>query len=199
MKTKEYVGIRQATKGGYIKCEVGGVADFLYPTSTKRRGRVQGEGQICPTITSENTGVCRVERKLNSNDKLLSEKELGQKLKREDQIKEDKYYEHLFGENGVYYPKDDVTEGEQKADWENCEYRIRKLTPRECFRIMDVSDENADKMLAINSATQCYKEAGNSIVVSVLCAIFSQLNIQDITPWNERTLEEKYALTALGK
>lgn len=198
MKTKEYVGIRQATKGGYIKCEVGGVADFLYPTSTKRRGRVQGEGQICPTITSENTGVCRVERNLNSNDKLLSEKELGQKLNREDQIKEDKYYEHLFGENGVYYPKDDVTEGEQKADWENCEYRIRKLTPRECGRIMDVEDKYIDKILSVNSNTQAYKEFGNSIVCSVLCAIFSQLNIQGIKCWNDRSLEERYALTAKG-
>ena len=39
---KEYVGIRQATKLGYEVMEVGGVADFLYPTSQFRRGRVQG-------------------------------------------------------------------------------------------------------------------------------------------------------------
>ena len=39
---KEYVGIKQATKRGYEIMEVGGVADFLYPTSQHRRGRVQG-------------------------------------------------------------------------------------------------------------------------------------------------------------
>ena len=52
------------------------------------------------------------------------------------------------------------------------EYKIRKLTPLECFRLMDVSDEDARKMLAVNSETQCYKQAGNSIVVAVLEKIF---------------------------
>ena len=64
---------------------------------------------------------------------------------------------------------------------------------------MDVTDEDADKMLSINSQTQCYKQAGNSIVCSVLCAVFSQLNIQGIKPWNERSTEEKKQLTALGQ
>lgn len=40
----EYIGIKQATKKGYIKMRVGGVADFSYPTSKDRRGRVQGGG-----------------------------------------------------------------------------------------------------------------------------------------------------------
>lgn len=55
------------------------------------------------------------------------------------------------------------------------DYRIRKLTPLECYRLMDVDDEDAKKMLAINSETQCYKQAGNSIVVSVLAAIFKNM------------------------
>ena len=37
-----YVGIKQATSKGYLECEIGGIADFLYPTSQHRRGRVQG-------------------------------------------------------------------------------------------------------------------------------------------------------------
>ena len=41
MMDREYVGIRQATQKGYIECEIGGVADFSYPTSKLRRGRVQ--------------------------------------------------------------------------------------------------------------------------------------------------------------
>lgn len=55
------------------------------------------------------------------------------------------------------------------------EYRIRKLTPRECFRLMDMTDEDFDKAQAVNSNTQLYKEAGNSIVVNVLVAILGQL------------------------
>lgn len=78
-------------------------------------------------------------------------------------------------------------------------FGVFKLTSRECGRLMDVEDEDIDKMQAINSNTQCYKQFGNSIVVSVLCAIFSMLNIRDITPWNDRTLEEQYELTALRK
>lgn len=59
----------------------------------------------------------------------------------------------------------------------NQEYRIRKLTPRECFRLMGVSDEDIDKMMSVNSNAQCYKQAGNSIVVPVLEAIFTRMFI----------------------
>ncbi|MCQ2598300.1 MAG: DNA cytosine methyltransferase, partial [Treponema sp.] len=56
-------------------------------------------------------------------------------------------------------------------------YRIRKLTPKECWRLMGFSDEDFAKAEAVNSNTQLYKQAGNSIVKDVLCAIFKQLNI----------------------
>lgn len=58
------------------------------------------------------------------------------------------------------------------------QYRIRKLTPRECGRLMGVSDENISKMAAVNSNTQLYKQFGNSIVVDVMCAMFKNLNIE---------------------
>lgn len=57
------------------------------------------------------------------------------------------------------------------------QYRIRKLTPRECGRLMGVSDEDIDKMATVNSNTQLYKQFGNSIVVDVMCAMFKNLNI----------------------
>ena len=60
---------------------------------------------------------------------------------------------------------------------EKPQYRIRKLTPRECGRQMGVSDEDIDKMAAVNSNTQLYKQFGNSIVVDVICAMFKNLNI----------------------
>ena len=57
----------------------------------------------------------------------------------------------------------------------NVNYRIRKLTPRECWRLMDFSDEDFEKAAEVNSNTQLYKQAGNSIVVNVLVAILGQL------------------------
>ena len=55
-------------------------------------------------------------------------------------------------------------------------YRIRKLTPRECFRLMGMRDDDIDKIQAAGiSNTQQYKIAGNSIVVNVLEVIFEKL------------------------
>lgn len=53
--------------------------------------------------------------------------------------------------------------------------RIRKLTPRECWRLMGFRDELFDKAQAVNSNFQLYKQAGNSIVTTVLMAIFGEL------------------------
>ena len=54
--------------------------------------------------------------------------------------------------------------------------RIRKLTPRECWRLMGFGDEDFDKAKAVpTSDTQLYKQAGNSIVVNVLEAVFKNL------------------------
>lgn len=56
------------------------------------------------------------------------------------------------------------------------EILIRRLTPRECWRLMDFTDEDFDKALAIGtSGTQLYKQAGNSICVGVLAEIFKLL------------------------
>lgn len=53
--------------------------------------------------------------------------------------------------------------------------RIRKLTPKECWRLMGFDDEDFEKAEKVNSNTQLYKQAGNSIVVNVLEKIFSEL------------------------
>ena len=53
--------------------------------------------------------------------------------------------------------------------------RIRKLTPKECFRLMGFDDADFEKAEAVNSNTQLYKQAGNSIVVDVLEHIFNSL------------------------
>ena len=54
-------------------------------------------------------------------------------------------------------------------------YRIRKLTPLECWRLMGFTDTDFYKAEKVNSNSQLYKQAGNSIVVDVLEAIFRQL------------------------
>lgn len=54
-------------------------------------------------------------------------------------------------------------------------YRIRKLTPLECWRLMGFSDEDFHKAEEVNSNSQLYKQAGNSIVKNVLMAIFGQM------------------------
>ena len=53
--------------------------------------------------------------------------------------------------------------------------RIRKLTPKECFRLMGFSDENFEAAENVVSNSQLYKQAGNSIVVDVLYYILVEL------------------------
>lgn len=54
-------------------------------------------------------------------------------------------------------------------------YRIRKLTPKECWKLMGFDVEDFEKASKVNSNTQLYKQAGNSIVVNVLEAILTNL------------------------
>lgn len=60
-------------------------------------------------------------------------------------------------------------------------YRIRKLTPRECWRLMGYTDADFDSAQSAGvSNSQLYKQAGNAIVKQVLMAIFKQMNIKSI-------------------
>jgi len=160
---KKYIGVRQATKDGYIKMELGGVCDLLYPSSELRRGRVQGGGHICPTIATSN-GVCKV-----MDSEMIQEK-----------IPDAKVEDYLVGGNEEYG------------------YGIFKLSTRELGRLQGVTEEDIDKMMSVNSNTQCMKQFGNSICVPVLMALFSQLNIQGIKPWNESTDDENYERLTKG-
>ena len=54
-------------------------------------------------------------------------------------------------------------------------FRIRKLTPKECWRLMGFDDTDFEKAAEISSNTQLYKQAGNSIVVNVLEALLEEL------------------------
>ena len=58
-------------------------------------------------------------------------------------------------------------------------YRIRKLTPCECWALMGFDKSDYDKVAKVNSNTQLYKQAGNSIVVNVLEAILKELLLNE--------------------
>ena len=138
------IGIKQANSKGFEEIQINGVADFSFPTSNTRRGRVIRGGQTAPTITVYERDICKVE----TNDNEIIE----------------------------------------------TKYRIRRLTELECWRLMGFTDEDFKKAQSVNSKTQLYKQAGNSIVVPVLMAIFSQLNIDGVKPWNEMSNEERECL-----
>lgn len=109
-----------------------------------------------------NKRIVRLERTINEYlDRAQTEKEM----------KTETLAELLRVRYGVDVQKDNLL-------LEKPQYRIRKLTPRECGRLMGVSDEDIDKMAAVNSNTQLYKQFGNSIVVDVMCAMFKNLNIK---------------------
>ena len=149
---EEKIGVKQATKQGYIPMNVGGVVDLSYPTSEFRRGRVQGGGDVSPTLTTE-IWICKVVGK--------------------GQIKLANVEDYLYKGFGVF-----------------------KLSPRECCRLMGVKDSDSTKMLEVNSKTQVYKQAGNSIAVPVLMALFSQLGLPGVKKWNDMSEEERKALVA---
>ena len=61
------------------------------------------------------------------------------------------------------------------TDEKSKEGRVRKLTPKECWRLMGFDDASFERASKVNSNSQLYKQAGNSIVVNVLMAIFKEM------------------------
>lgn len=89
-------------------------------------------------------------------------------------IKGNEQVRRVYGDNGISPTLTGTGESGAKNIING--FRIRKLTPRECFRLMGLKDDDIDKIQATGvSNTQQYKMAGNSIVVDVLEAIFKNL------------------------
>ena len=79
-----------------------------------------------------------------------------------------------FGENTIIYKKYSPALRSERSGLETIsDYKIRRLTPRECFRLMDFPDSFTWPV----SDSQAYKQAGNSIVVNVLYKILKNLNL----------------------
>lgn len=81
---------------------------------------------------------------------------------------------HIYSQNGISPALNTAGGGglEPKI-FQN--YRIRKLTPKECWRLMGFTNEEFERAAKVNSNSQLYKQAGNSIVTNVLAAIFKNL------------------------
>ena len=75
---------------------------------------------------------------------------------------------------------------------DNVKWRIRKLTPKECWRLMSFSDEDCNRASKYVSDSSLYKQAGNSIVTSCLVAIFYSLLFNDnSTNWSDYIVQYK--------
>ncbi len=160
--------IPQATKKGYIEMKLPGVCDLSYPNSKTRRGRVQEGGKVSPTLTSSSQDICYIElpcicASRGRNPENPSDRTAGAPT--EQRLE--------FNTKGT---SNTITTVQKDNYVVETTYRIRKLTPRECFRLMGMRDDDIDKIQQAGiSNTQQYKMAGNSIVVNVLEAIFKNL------------------------
>lgn len=133
-------------------------SDRTVGSPTEQRLEPNSQG-ICNTLTSVQKDNMVMESKIIKVGQISSE---------------GSEYGTVISENGISSNLVAGTHGYAN----NCiatNYRIRKLTPRCCWRLMDFTDEDFEKAAAVNSQTQLYKQAGNSIVVNVLVAILGQM------------------------
>jgi site-specific DNA-cytosine methylase len=161
-KGAKQILIPQATKKGYIEMNVPGVCDLLYPNSKTRRGRVQEGGAIAPALMTSQM-LCYIdEEKATDKGHVVCEQRCDEGLR--------------FFKDNVCGTIRTVNSGGDKRIIDVNNYRIRKLTPSECLRLMGLHESEIEKLKASGlSNTRLYKLAGNSIVVNVLESIFSQL------------------------
>lgn len=116
------------------------------------------------------------------NDKIKPPQILKQKRTEEEKIRR-----HRFGDKGKKFGKGVYAEptGDGYSNtlttfstdnyvWDR-NYKVRELTNREAFRLMDVDSEDVDKLLETVPPRMCKKLAGNSITVNVMTEIFREL------------------------
>lgn len=148
------------------------IIDYTY--SNSRLGEIaegtiktknSADNQIANTITcnAENMGVC-VPKMVGGIGEPRSNG--GTQWFQQDRIYDESLATCVTPRNHPYY-----------ATNEPQSLRIRKLTPKECWRLMGFYDADFEKAATVNSNSQLYKQAGNSIVVNVLMAIFKELFI----------------------
>ena len=138
-----------------------------------QRGFIYDENGIIPTLCSTDYKTPKLVQhsiKNNHNIDVVENKNMKQKLC--NQLIEKGRLDvdcRAYFENGVA----PTTTTSPKSKVLLNDLRIRKLTPKECFRLMGVKDTDYNKITCSNA--QKYKQAGNSIVTTCLMAIYSQL------------------------
>ena len=154
-----YLQVKSATSKGYELAEIGEDSiNFEHPNSKTRRGRV-GVGVSQTLTTSCNQGVAIGAIRGRNIDNPKSRKS---GLETEQMLE--------INKNNISNCLTTV----QKDNLVVNNYSIRKLTPQECFRLMDFPD---DFDFSCVSDSQAYKQAGNSIVVNVLSEIIKKLKL----------------------
>lgn len=135
-------------------------------------------GQIAPTITCNCEGLRRIEPQILRKFRTEEQKER-RRIMKDKGIKFSEASKAPATDgcsNTLTSVQKDNLLAEPDTASTKREYRIRKLTPRECFRLMGVSEGDIDKIQSAGiSNAQQYKLAGNSIVVQVLEKIFAQM------------------------
>lgn len=155
------IQIKSATSKGYEEATEGDSINFSVPNSETRRGRV-GKGVAQTLDTGCQQGVIYNNKRLNQTISI-------HKLPN-GEIKMIDSYNQSINDNSICITTR-VDESNNTHLWDG--YKIRRLTPRECFRLMDFPDTFTWTV----SDSQAYKQAGNSIVVNVLCKIINNLKI----------------------
>ncbi|WP_104929677.1 DNA (cytosine-5-)-methyltransferase [Streptococcus suis] len=144
------LAIKEATTKGYSEATVGDSINLSHPNSATRRGRV-GKQMANTLLTGEEQGV----------------------------VVYDFYNRNIKDEVGTLTASGH--QGNTKAGTFGIldGIRIRKLTPRECWRLQGFPDWAFDRAQAVNSNSQLYKQAGNSVTVNVIEAIARKLEETD--------------------
>jgi DNA (cytosine-5)-methyltransferase 1 len=151
----QYIKVNSATSKGYEEATEGDSINFSVPNSQTRRGRV-GKGIAQTLDTGCNQGVMiGAFRGRNPNN--ASDRTTGAPTEQRLEI----------NQQGTSNTITTVQKDNVVVD----NYKIRRLTPRECFRLMDFPDTFTWPV----SDSQAYKQAGNSIVVRVLEKIINNL------------------------
>lgn len=165
--------VKEATKTGYKEAFDGDYVNIGMPNSDIRRGRVGN--QVANTLTTQQDGAVVVkENKDTFKTICLNSKEGRNGVKGVQPSLQNRIYSRDGCSTAITTSQFFMPKYTDNTTVDNL--LIRKLTPRECYRLMGFSDEDFDKAQSTgNSSTQLYKQAGNSIVVNVLTEIYKCL------------------------
>lgn len=135
--------------------------------------RIYGMDGMCPTITTRASGGHETKIMDNRPIVRIAEATIGDSINIAYPNSNTRRGRVCEGKANTLSTRPQQAVMTEDSNMENI--RIRKLTPRECWRLMGFDDEDFDKARTVCSDTQLYKQAGNSIVVNVLEAIMGNM------------------------